>query len=172
MSLSVYKASAGSGKTYTLVREYIGMLFEDMDDRAYRRILAVTFTHKATNEMKQRVIQQLYNLAIGAESPYRAELTERFASDESSINRRAATLLVGILQDYSSFSISTIDSFFQRIVRCFAREVGLSGSYTVRLETDTLLQQAIDVMFADLKEGTDLFKWLIQYTKENIEYPQ
>ena len=169
MSLSVYKASAGSGKTYTLVREYIGMLFEDMDDRAYRRILAVTFTHKATNEMKQRVIQQLYNLAIGAESPYRAELTERFASDESSINRRAATLLVGILQDYSSFSISTIDSFFQRIVRCFAREVGLSGSYTVRLETDTLLQQAIDVMFADLKEGTDLFKWLIQYTKENIQ---
>ena len=82
MPLSVYKASAGSGKTYTLVREYIKMLFEDKDDRSYRRILAVTFTHKATNEMKQRLIQQLYKLSKGEASPYRAELCANYAMDE------------------------------------------------------------------------------------------
>ena len=169
MPLSVYKASAGSGKTYTLVREYIKMLFEDKDDRSYRRILAVTFTHKATNEMKQRLIQQLYKLSKGEASPYRAELCANYAMDELEVNERAGRLLVGILQDYSSFSISTIDSFFQRIVRSFAREIGLSGSYSVYLDTDALLQQAIDVMFSDLKENTPLFKWLIQYTKENIQ---
>lgn len=169
MPLSIYKASAGSGKTYTLVREYIRMLFEDTDDRSYRRILAVTFTHKATNEMKQRLIQQLYKLSKGEASPYRAELCATFNMDEWTVNERAGRLLIGILQDYSSFSISTIDSFFQRIVRAFAREIGLSGSYSVYLDTEALLQQAIDVMFSDLKENTPLFKWLIQYTKENIQ---
>lgn len=169
MPLTIYKASAGSGKTYTLVKEYIQMLYADDDDAAYRRILAVTFTHKATNEMKQRLIQQLYTLAEGKQSPYRKDLKEQFHLNEEEINAKAHRLLLAILQDYSSFSISTIDSFFQRIIRSFAREIGLSGSYNVGLDTDVLLQQAIDTMFSELEENSELFKWLIQYTKDNIQ---
>ena len=169
MALTIYKASAGAGKTHTLVGEYIQMLFEERDDNAYRRILAVTFTHKATNEMKQRVIVQLYKLAKGEDSPYRKDLQTKFKFTAQEVNHKALRLLRHILQDYSSFSISTIDSFFQRIVRAFAREIGLSGSYSVRLDTEALLQQAIDTMFSDLKKDSDLFKWLVQYTRENIQ---
>lgn len=169
MSLTIYKASAGSGKTYTLVKEYIQMLYADGDTTAYRRILAVTFTHKATNEMKQRIILQLYALAKGDKSPYRHDLMQMFKLTEQGVNEKARQLLFSILQDYSSFSISTIDSFFQRIIRSFAKEVGLSGSYSVGLDTDILLQQAIDTMFAELDNNSPLFKWLVQYTIDNIQ---
>ena len=165
-ALHVYKASAGSGKTYTLVKEFITLLFAD--DNMHRRILAVTFTHKATNEMKERVVKQLYLLATGQPSGYRAVLMERYGLSEESVNAKAKRILTNLLQDYSSFSISTIDSFFQRIIRTFARELKLSGSYTVGLDTDLLLEQAVDNMFLSLHKDSTLFDWLLSFSVSKI----
>lgn len=165
-ALHVYKASAGSGKTYTLVKEFITLLFAG--DYMHRRILAVTFTHKATNEMKERVINQLYLLATGQPSGYREVLMERYSLSAESVNARAKKILTNLLQDYSSFSISTIDSFFQRIIRAFARELKLSGSYTVGLDTDLLLEQAVDNMFLSLHKDSSLFDWLLSFSVSKI----
>ena len=165
-ALHIYKASAGSGKTYTLVKEFITLLFAG--DNMHRRILAVTFTHKATNEMKERVITQLHLLATGQPSGYRAVLMERYGLSEESVNAKAKKILTNLLQDYSSFSISTIDSFFQKIIRTFARELKLSGSYTVGLDTDLLLEQAVDNMFLSLHKDSSLFDWLLSFSVSKI----
>lgn len=165
-ALHIYKASAGSGKTYTLVKEFITLLFAG--DNMHRRILAVTFTHKATNEMKERVITQLHLLATGQPSSYRAVLMERYGLSEESVNAKAKKILTNLLQDYSSFSISTIDSFFQKIIRTFARELKLSGSYTVGLDTDLLLEQVVDNMFLSLHKDSSLFDWLLSFSVSKI----
>lgn len=166
--LRIYKASAGSGKTFTLVKEYIRFLF-GQPQAMHRHILAVTFTHKATNEMKERIIRQLAALAAGRPSPYRKDLQDRLRTTPDEIDWRARTILIGLLQDYSSFSVSTIDSFFQRIIRSFARELGLSGSYNVELDNRTLLEQAIDNMFFTLDRHSPLFGWLLDFAIENIK---
>ncbi len=111
--LNIYRASAGSGKTHRLTGDYIQLLFANESDKSYRRILAVTFTNKATDEMKTRIVKELYTLSTGGKSDYRKELTEKYALSEEQVNKRAHKLLVRILHDFSSFSISTIDRFFQ-----------------------------------------------------------
>jgi superfamily I DNA/RNA helicase/CRISPR/Cas system-associated exonuclease Cas4 (RecB family) len=147
--LKLIKASAGSGKTYTLTNEYIDLLFKK--ERAYRNILAVTFTNKATEEMKRRVVERLH---------------ERSLTDELS-----AKILSQILHDYSSFSISTIDRFFQQTMRAFAREIGKNGAYNVELDTDMVLQEAIDNMMYNLdkEENGYLLDWLTVVGTESVE---
>ena len=127
--LNIYRASAGSGNTFRLTKDYIGLLFDSLGkyDRPHRRILAVTFTNKATDEMKSRILQELHALARGEKSDYRADLMKEFTLTENEVNQRAGKILIRILHDYSSFSISTIDKFFQQVVRSFAREIGISG---------------------------------------------
>ena len=126
--LSIYKASAGSGKTYTLAREYIRLLLKDTLFAAskhlpHSRILAVTFTKKSTAEMKERILHELYILA---HTPEKSEYISDFIQDTTlglsveQIQQRARILLIGILQDYTRFSVSTIDGFFQQIIRSFA----------------------------------------------------
>ena len=168
--LNIYKASAGSGKTYTLVYKYIYLLLSKKLNYAHRRILAVTFTHKATNEMKSRVLKELFLLGKGEESGYRNNLSQDLNITPDVLNIRAKKVLVDILQDFTKFSISTIDSFFQQIVRAFVRELNLSGTYNIELDNNEVLTQAIDNLFFELgeKENVDLFKWLTAFTRENI----
>lgn len=169
--LSIYKASAGSGKTYTLAKQYIMLLMQPNGmSRSHRRILAVTFTHKATNEMKTRILKELYNLAYGLPSGYRSELAAYCKCSEQQVNNNAKTLLVDILQDYSAFSISTIDSFFQQIIRAFARDMSLSGSYNIELDTADLLGQAVDNLFFELDkdENQELMKWMTEFVEQNV----
>jgi len=113
--LNIYRASAGSGKTYRLTQDYIHLLFDPQRERVHRRIMAVTFTNKATDEMKTRILKELYALSQGEESNYRTGLMAEFHMDEEAINRKAKHILTTILHDYSSFSISTIDRFFNRL---------------------------------------------------------
>ena len=144
MSIKVYKASAGSGKTYTLVYEYIKFLFNAQlltlnsqlsTLNLHRGILAVTFTNKSTAEMKERIVKALYELAEGKKGDYveklRGDIVALKGVTDEEIGQRAMALLTDILQDYTNFRVSTIDGFFQQVVRSFARELNLNNQYQV-----------------------------------------
>jgi len=169
--LNIYRASAGSGKTYRLTQDYIRLLFQPNTERAHRRILAVTFTNKATDEMKSRILKELHALGRGEKSDYRAGLMKEFFMDESAVNERAKHILTSILHDYSSFSISTIDKFFQQVIRSFARDIGVQGGYNLELNTSSTLEQSVDNMFLDLSkdENKQLLQWLTLFAEERIE---
>ena len=169
--LKIYRASAGSGKTFRLTQDYIHLLFNAKYTHAHRRILAVTFTNKATEEMKSRILEELHLLASGKESNYRGGLMETYRLTAESVNQKARHILTNILHDYTAFSISTIDRFFQQIIRSFAREIGVYGGYTLELDTEGVLEQAVDNLFFDLseKENAQLLEWLVQYAEERIE---
>lgn len=169
INLYVYKASAGSGKTHRLTAEYLRLLFSA--PFAYRHILAVTFTNKATDEMKSRIISELANLAMGNNSDYVALLSEEYGLNEQQVRKEARDILVRILHDYSSFSVSTIDKFFQQTMRAFTREIGLGGGYNVELDTDKVLGEAIDSMLYDLERSDNklLLDWLIRFSEEKVE---
>ena len=178
--LSIYKASAGSGKTFALTREYIRMLLSDKTLRDTRlphsRILAVTFTKKSTAEMKERILKELYILA---QQPEKSDYIEDFLQDpniglnQKEIQARAQLLMLGILQDYNRFSVSTIDGFFQQIVRTFAMELGLSTTYDLALDQKEIVAQAVDDIFRKIREtkpeDADLTTWLVEYAQNNIE---
>ena len=169
--LKIYRASAGSGKTYRLTQDYIHLLFNPQKERTHRRILAVTFTNKATDEMKSRILKELHILAKGEPSDYRAGLLKAYKMDETTVNERARKVLVEILHDYSSFSISTIDRFFQQVIRAFARDIGVNGAYALELDTSQTLDQAVDNLFLDLSkaENRQLLQWLTQLAEERVE---
>lgn len=167
--LKVVKASAGSGKTHRLTGEYLRLLFTSPN--AYKHILAVTFTNKATDEMKSRIVSELAHLALGRLSSHLDSLMTVKNKSEDQVRARAKLILEDILHDYSSFSISTIDKFFQQTMRAFTREIGLGGGYNVELDQNKVLDEAVDTMFADLEkpENKELLGWLIRYSEENIE---
>lgn len=169
INLSVYKASAGSGKTHRLTAEYLCLLFSA--PYAYRHILAVTFTNKATDEMKNRIIDELANLASGENSDYIGLLSFEYGMNEIQVRKEARDILVRILHDYSSFSVSTIDKFFQQTMRAFTREIGLGGGYNVELDTSKVLGEAIDSMLFDLErsDNKQLLDWLIRFSEEKVE---
>lgn len=166
-TLTIYSASAGSGKTFILTEVYLKSLFKSKYN--YRKILAVTFTNKATAEMKSRILENLYRLATGEESVYLAELLNSTSRSEEWIRKEAGELLNAILHDYSRFSISTIDSFFQRILRSFAREAGLRSGFNIELDHSTILSSAVGEMIGTAIEGTALNRWLTRYSLSNIE---
>ena len=168
--LKIYSASAGSGKTHLLTKQYLLLLLADGVD--FRRVLAVTFTNKATDEMKNRIVEELYKLATDPESSlFFGDLQERKKRDPVKLQRKARQILQHILHDYSSFSVSTIDKFFQQILRSFTREIGLNEGYTLELDTDKSLEIIIDRMYASLgeKENVGLLNWLIDFSENKLE---
>jgi ATP-dependent exoDNAse (exonuclease V) beta subunit len=164
--LTVYKASAGSGKTFQLVAEYLKLLLKNPYN--YRHILAVTFTNKATNEMKNRVLGQLNKLAAGKDSDYISLLQQNSGLSEAEIRERSKRALKNILHDYNRFSISTIDSFTQRIIKAFNREMGISPQFTLELDNDILLEEAVDRLMQKVDTDKQLRKWLVEFSKEKI----
>ncbi len=165
--LKVYKASAGSGKTYQLVVEYLNLLLKNPQN--YRHILAVTFTNKATNEMKTRILQTLNQLACGIESSYITEIQKENHLSEELIRKNARQVLKNILHDYNRFSISTIDSFTQRIIKAFNRELGISPNFRLELNSEMILAEATDRMLAKIDKDKKLLSWLLDFSKEKIE---
>lgn len=166
--IQIVKASAGSGKTHKLTGEYIKLLFKQNDN--YRHILAVTFTNKATEEMKRRIILELDRLANNEPSDYLPELMSEGKSEDQ-IRVQAKKILTSILHDYSAFSISTIDRFFQQAVRSFTREVGLQGGYGIELNAEEMTEQAIDRLMFDLEDegNEELIDWLVRFAQAQIE---
>ncbi|MCM1029522.1 MAG: UvrD-helicase domain-containing protein [Pseudoflavonifractor sp.] len=191
--ISIYKASAGSGKTYTLAYRYIKMLLgrqlqvsgdyrlNPHKANRHRSLLAITFTNKATEEMKHRIIHELAVLA-GAEpgwtapSPYIDDLCAELHATPSQVADEARRALSEILFDYGRFQVSTIDSFFQQVLRTFAREADQTGNYEVDLDDDALIALALARLFRSIsypspeeRESARRTKaWLLRYFREQM----
>lgn len=193
--LEIMKAAAGSGKTFNLARKYITLLFKKQDRYSYRHILAVTFTNKATDEMKNRILKELYILASDTENSgyLKYFMPELFGAEElsdikdedfvrelpakpgrkitmESLAESAETILCNILHDYSAFAVSTIDRFFQQTLKAFSREIGQFASYQVELDKDSLVAESVDRVLDSLTESdAGLLRWLTDSVIENIE---
>lgn len=166
--LLIYKASAGSGKTFTLAVEYIKHLIQN--PKAYRRILAVTFTNKATAEMKERILSQLYGISKGDHGSeiYLSRIQEDTGYGKEEIRQRAGAALTNMIHDYSRFRVETIDSFFQSVMRNLARELELSPNLNVELNNEEVLSDAVDSMIEKLTPTSPTLAWLLDYINERI----
>ena len=165
------KASAGSGKTYSLARKYISLLLESKDRYAYRHILAVTFTNKATDEMKSRILKELHILAT---KPLESDYYDFFVPERidscDTLQNKARVVLSDMLHDYSAFAVSTIDRFFQQTLKAFSREIGQFASYQVELDKDSLVAESVDRVLDSLtEENVGLLSWLTDNVLEQIE---
>lgn len=169
--LHLMKASAGSGKTYSLARQYISLLLKSDDRYAYRHILAVTFTNKATDEMKRRILKELYIMSTDpSRSGYRDWFIPSMFSSEEGMQAKARRVLQDILHDYSAFAVSTIDRFFQQTLKAFSHEIGQFASYQVELDRDSLVAESVDRILDSLtEEDGSLLSWLTDNVLEQIE---
>ncbi len=165
-SVKILKASAGSGKTFMLAYEYVKSVISEYWN--YKHILAVTFTNKATEEMKQRIISELNALANGESTLYLEMLEKDLQINRRAIKERALTARGKILHDYSHFSILTIDKFFQRIIRSFVRELGIDVNFNLELKTDTILSSAVDAIIEDITVDDKLKRWIVDFAEEKI----
>lgn len=167
----ILKASAGSGKTYKLAETYIRLLLGNEDPRAYRHILAVTFTNKATDEMKSRILKELYTLSREPDSsPYNLAFVPELFPSSIELKEKAREVLVNILHDYGAFAVSTIDRFFQQTLKAFSREIGQFASYQVELDKDSLVKESVDRILDSLTEdNTQLLNWLSNSMLEQLE---
>ena len=169
--LKIMKASAGSGKTYSLARTYISLLLRGRERHSYRHILAVTFTNKATDEMKSRILKELHVLATEPhKSSYREDFIPSIFPSEDLMQKKAQEVLHDILHDYSAFAVSTIDRFFQQTLKAFSREIGQFSSYQVELDKDSLVAESVDRLLDSLtEESGSLLSWLTGNVLEQIE---
>lgn len=165
--LSVYRASAGSGKTYALALGFIKHLVEN--PYAYRRILAVTFTNKATREMKSRIVSELNKLATGEQTTYLDILSASCRLSPEEIQVRAHKALNLILHDFSRFTVETIDKFFHRVLKSFAREIGIQSGFNLELDVTRIMRESVDDMLFHLSENDSLKEWLIRFAETKIE---
>ena len=167
--LHIYKASAGSGKTFTLAVNFIRLLVEQPDN--YRHILAVTFTNKATAEMKQRILSQLYGIAhnLKASQPYFEKVQESTGMKEDIIRQRAMQALEMLIHDYSHFRVETIDSFFQSVLRGLARELNLGTGMTIELDTKRVISEGVDLLLRELSASDPTLQWIVNYIGSEID---
>ena len=171
----MYKASAGAGKTYTLAAEFIANLLNDFKTarEPHRHQLAITFTRKATTEMKERILENLYELAHCVEEQQaflnvvRQKLLVPASDREISLMTRS--LLRQILHGYDRFHVTTIDSFFQSLLSNLAHELGLTATFKVDLNNDDLLQRGVDKMLQGLESDSQELKWVSQYIEQRLE---
>ena len=168
-ALTVYKASAGSGKTFTLASEYITLVVKNPQD--YRSILAVTFTNKATQEMKTRILSQLYGIAhsLPDSEAYYEQVRMKTGFSEQTIRENAAKALSLLTHHYNEFRVQTIDAFFQSVLRNLARELNLTANLCVDLNDEQVEAQAVDELINSLEEGEEVLNWIRDYIDKNIE---
>lgn len=155
-NLVIYKSSAGSGKTFTLVNEYVKLLLRDPED--YRRILAITFTNKAANEMKERILKELSRLAESDDN--------RISTTTKDNAKRALTL---IIHNYSEFAVSTIDHFVQRISRIFARDLNISPNYEVELDSSRIMANIVELLISKAGRDKEITETLLGYIRSTID---
>ena len=172
-SFSIYDASAGSGKTYALVKEYLKIILVAKKNDAYRNILAITFTNKAVHEMKGRIVGSLSEFAKDEPSSKAVDLMQDLAVDTAlsviQIKTKSQQIIKHIIHNYAAFDISTIDKFTHKVIRAFAHDLGLPMTFEVTLDTENLLVEAVDAIIAQAGEDETLTKLLIDFTMEKTD---
>ena len=172
-SFTIYNASAGSGKTYTLVKEYLKILFQSNHPKKIKHILAITFTNKAVAEMKNRIVKTLKQFSdeaiLESQNSMFELICKELNMDAKTLHKKSENLLNTIIYNYASFDISTIDGFTHKLIRTFAYDLKLPLNFEVELDQDTLLNEAVDSLIA--KAGTDekLTKILVDFTIEKAD---
>jgi ATP-dependent helicase/nuclease subunit A len=169
-----YSASAGSGKTHALTGFYLSRVLHD--PTSYRHILAVTFTNSASAEMKGRILSELHKLASGSRSDFIDYLKFKYpdlmpsgAGSDEKIRHNASLALNYILHDYSRFTVGTIDSFFQRVIRAFVREIDIPSGYELELEHDMLLGDAVEELLKEIATDKKLRDWITSYVESRLD---
>lgn len=165
--LNILKASAGSGKTFSLTLAYFRIIFRTPSE--FRNILAVTFTNKATEEMKSRIISELDVMAEGRPSSYAPVLMGEFGFSADELKNKAEKLRKMLLHDYGRISITTIDRFFQRLIKAFTKELGIFPGYNVELDSDYVLLRAVDRLMGGMRENRVLYGWIADLVNSNVD---
>jgi ATP-dependent exoDNAse (exonuclease V) beta subunit len=172
-SFAIYDASAGSGKTYALVKEYLKIILTAHKNDAYRNILAITFTNKAVHEMKSRIVGSLSEFAKDEPNSKAFDLMQDLSVDTGlsiiQIKTKSQQIIKHIIHNYAAFDISTIDKFTHKVIRAFAHDLGLPMTFEVTLDTENLLTEAVDAIIAQAGEDEILTKLLIDFTMEKTD---
>ncbi|MEM8521782.1 UvrD-helicase domain-containing protein [Flavobacterium sp. PL12] len=186
-SFSIYDASAGSGKTYALVKEYLKIILVAKKNDAYRNILAITFTNKAVHEMKSRIVGRLSEFAKDEPSDKAMDLMQDLVAGVRKIDKpeeweeeplglsiiqiktKSQQIIKHIIHNYAAFDISTIDKFTHKVIRAFAHDLGLPMAFEVTLDTENLLVEAVDAIIAQAGEDETLTKLLVDFTMEKTD---
>ena len=172
-AFSIYNASAGSGKTYTLVKEYLKIILTSKKEDAYKNILAITFTNKAVHEMKSRIVDSLFDFTKENPSEKSIEFMQDISGDTglslNEITQKAKAIIKNIIHNYAAFDISTIDKFTHKVIRSFAIDLDLPINFEVSLDTESLLQEAVDAIVAQAGEDEELTKLLVDFTMEKTD---
>ncbi len=165
----VYSASAGSGKTFTLVKEYLKILLSSTNIYKFQQILAVTFTNKAAGEMKARVIENLHSFSDKQTNDMLPVICSETNLTEEIVFNRSQLILNAILQNYSAFSITTIDSFTHKLIRTFAHDLHLPMNFEVEMDAESLLNEAVDVVISKIGKNKELTDLLVSYSLQKLD---
>jgi ATP-dependent exoDNAse (exonuclease V) beta subunit len=172
-AFSIYNASAGSGKTYTLVKEYLKIILKSTQNDTYKNILAITFTNKAVFEMKSRIVDSLFDFSKDNPTEDSLQLMAVLESEidlnSAQIKNKAQAIIKSIIHNYAAFDISTIDKFTHKVIRAFAFDLGLPNTFDVSLDTEKLLQEAVDAIIAKAGDDEQLTKLLVDFTMEKTD---
>ena len=163
-TFQIYNASAGSGKTFTLVKEYLKIVLISDDIFIFQKILAITFTNKAASEMKQRILNSLKDFSEAKQPPLFIIIQKETGLEPHTIKKKSNVVLKLILENYGAFHITTIDSFTYKIIKSFSFDLGLSQNFEVEMNAQELLDKAVEVLISKVGVTTELTKLLIEYS--------
>ena len=162
-SFKIYNASAGSGKTFTLVKEYLKIILSTPDIFKFQEILALTFTNKAAQEMKERVLISLKDFSCGVFNDMALNLCREIPTNKDKLQYRASLVLNAILNNYSAFAITTIDSFTYKLIRNFAFDLGLNLNFDVELDSKIILKNAVELLITKIGKDTKITNLLLLF---------
>ena len=167
-SFNIYNASAGTGKTFSLVRDYLCLLLNSNNYELYKNILAITFTNKAVNEMKGRIVKYLisYSSSVDTDLIMLKEISKKTGLSKKEIFLKSSTILKNLLKNYSAFEISTIDKLTQKIVRNFTYELGIDSKYEVEIDQNEIINRAVDNLISKIDLNDHSFKNVINFSYE------
>ena len=167
-SFNIYNASAGTGKTFSLVRDYLCLLLNSNNYELYKNILAITFTNKAVNEMKGRIVKYLisYSSSVDTDLIMLKEISKKTGLSKKEIFLKSSIILKNLLKNYSAFEISTIDKLTQKIVRNFTYELGIDSKYEVEIDQNEIINRAVDNLISKIELNDDSFKNIINFSYE------
>ena len=166
-SFKIYKSSAGSGKTYTLSKNYIRLALKSPD--YFKRILAVTFTNKAAEQMKNRILEMVHAMSIGDEKELIIDFSKFYNISIEDVMDRSSKLESNILHNYSYFSITTIDTFFYSIIQAFTRDLKFRGVFNIEMDHDLVINEVVENFLLSVKKSSNLSKWLTEFSREKLK---